>query len=163
MRVVVSYPGNLMDAQQAARAFHERDALAAFVTGLTFDESRLLRIGGCLGARIGKELRRRAVTQLPPELVVSYPWLDALRTGLSRCFKNPIYADMAWDASSHRFDNIVARRHLDGIQAVYAFEYTAKATFEHAGHRGVAKILALPSTDSKEFEEIKNREEARFP
>ena len=36
-------------------------------------------------------------------------------------------------------------------------------TFEQAEHRGIAKILALPSTDSKEFEDIKNREELRFP
>ena len=63
----------------------------------------------------------------------------------------------------NRFDHTVGRRHLDGIQAVYAFEYTAKATFEQAERRGIAKILGLPSTDSKEFEESKKREELRFP
>ena len=152
-----------MDAQQAARAFHERGALAAFVTGLAFHERSILRLGDYLGGRVTKELRRRAITQIPPDMVVSYPWLDALRTALSRCVKNPIYADMAWDALSHRFDHTVGQRHLDGIQAVYAFEYTAKYTFEQAERRGIAKILALPSTDSKEFEDIKNREESRFP
>ena len=152
-----------MDAQQAARAFHERGALAAFVTGLAYHESRLLRIGGSLGGRIKKELLRRAITQVPPDMIVSYPLLDALRTALSRCVKNSIYADMAWDAMSHRFDHAVGERHLESIQAVYAFEYTAKYTFEQAERRGIAKILGLPSTDSKEFEDIKNREESRFP
>jgi glycosyltransferase involved in cell wall biosynthesis len=163
MRVVVSFPGNLMDAQQAARAFYEREALAAFVTGLGFHEKNILRLGKYLGERITKELRRRAITEVPPNLICYHPSLEPLRTALSRCVKNPIYADMAWDALSHRFDNIVGKRHLDGVQAIYAFEYTAKATFEQAGHRGIAKMLAMPSTDSKEFEDIKNREESRFP
>ena len=163
LRVVVSYPGNFMDAQQAARAFHERGALAAYVTGLAIHERNILRLGDYLGGRVTKELRRRAITQIPPGMVVSYPWFDTLRTALSRWVKNPIYADMVWDAMSHRFDHTVGQRHLDGIQAIHAFEYTAKHTFQQAERHGIAKILALPSTDNKEFEDIKNREEARFP
>ena len=163
VRVVVSYPGNFMDAQQAARAFHERGALAAFVTGLAFDESKRLAPRRLSGRTRHERAAAPGNYPNPPGMVVSYPWLEALRTALSRWVKNPIYADMAWDAMSHRFDRTVGRRHLDGIQAVYAFEYTAKYTFEQAERRGIAKILALPSTDSKEFEDIKNREEARFP
>lgn len=163
MSVLVSYPGNFMDAQQAARAYHERAALAAFVTGLAFDEEGISRLRKYLGGRITNELRRRAVTQIPSDMVVSYPWLETTRTALSRWIKNPIYSDMAWDALSHRFDQTVGRRHLDDVQAVHAFEYTALSTFEQAERRGLAKILALPSTDSKEFEDIKNREESQFP
>lgn len=164
MGVVVSHPGYFIDAQQAARAFHERGALAAFVTGLAFDEgSTILRLGDSLGGRVAKELRRRAITQIPPGMVVTYPWIETLRTALSRWVKNPIYADMVWDAMSHRFDHTVGQRHLEGVQAVYAFEYTARYTFEQAECRGIAKILALPSTDNKEFEDLKNREESRFP
>jgi glycosyltransferase involved in cell wall biosynthesis len=163
MRVVVSFPGTLMDAQQAARAFYERQALAVFVTGLGFHEKTLLRLEKYLGERITKELQRRAITEVPSNLIFYHPWLEPFRTALSRCVKNPIYADMVWDALSHRFDDTVGRRHLDGVQAVYAFEYAAKATFEQAGRRRIAKILALPSTDNKEFEDIKNREESRFP
>jgi glycosyltransferase involved in cell wall biosynthesis len=167
VRVVVSYPGNFMDAQQAARAFHERGALAAFVTGLVFNETSVTRLSAHLPKhlkeRITKELERRAITQVPPGMIVSYPWFEALRTALSRIARNPVYADMAWDVSSHRFDRNVARRHLDSVQAVHAFEYTARFTFEQARRRGIATILAMPSIDSKEFDEIKAREESRFP
>jgi glycosyltransferase involved in cell wall biosynthesis len=152
-----------MDAQQAARAFHERGALRAFVTGLAFSERTLRRLRGCVSERIIKEMWRRAITEVPADLLVTYPWLDAARTLLSKSIRDPIYGDMAWDALSHRFDHLVGRRHLDALDAVHAFEYTAKFTFEQAEHHGVARILALPSTDSKEFEEIKNREESRFP
>src|ERR1700692_4376551 len=99
MRVVVSYPGNFMHAQQHARAFHEWGALAAFVTGLVIDDTSCsMRLAGCLSKdraeRIRRELQRRSVTQVPRSLVVSYPWREALRTSLSRYVKNPIYADM---------------------------------------------------------------------
>jgi glycosyltransferase involved in cell wall biosynthesis len=164
----VSYPGNFMDAQQAARAFHEHGMLAALVTGMVLDDSSLLmrlgnRLPRQLGARFCRELRRRSITQVPRSLVVSYPALEALRTVLARYIRNPIYADMAWDVRSHRFDRTVARRHLDGIELVYAFDYTARHTFEEAGRRGIARILALPSRDSKEFEAIRQREMSRFP
>src|SRR5579863_8432996 len=116
MQVVVTYPGNFMHAQQAARAFYENSMLAAFVTGMAlYDDSRLMRLAGNLpqplGGRLCHELRRRSITQIPRRLVISYPWLETLRTGLSRYARNPIWADMVWDASSHRFDRTVARRH----------------------------------------------------
>src|SRR5205823_12942183 len=63
----------------------------------------------------------------------------------------------------HRFGKRVGDRHLEGSDLVHAFEYTAKYSFEQARRRGVATVLALPSIDSREFEEIKAREEARFP
>src|SRR5262249_7860646 len=88
---------------------------------------------------------------------------DVARLVLARCFANPTYADLAWDAHAHRFDRIVARRHLDNIDIVHAFEYTAQYTFEAAGSRGISRVLALPSTDSRAFEAIRRREEARFP
>src|SRR5438874_4760721 len=157
-----------MHAQQAARAFHERGALAAFVTGLAFDDSSLAtRLTACLPRRLGeyirRELCRRSITQVPRGLIVPYPGFEALRTVLSRYCKNPIYADMVWDSWSHRFDRVVARRHLGGVNMVHAFEYTAQHTFEEAGRRGVARVLAMPSLDSKEFEDIKRQEELRFP
>jgi len=168
MRVVVSFPGNFMDAQQAARAFHERGALAGFVTGVNFAESGFVRklcahLPSGLDERAAKQLRRRTITQVPATKVVCYPWLEMLRIVLAKYVKNPTYADRAWDLLSHRFDRTVARRHLEGVQAVHAFEYTAKYTFEEAANRGVARILAMPSMDSKEVEDIKTLEEARFP
>jgi glycosyltransferase involved in cell wall biosynthesis len=166
--VIVSYPGNFMHAQQAARAFNERHALSAFVTAVNFNESNFLRklgahLPSALGHHMDQLLSRRAITQVPPSKIKCYPWLEILRTVLSRYIKNPIYGDMAWDAFTHHFDRCVARRHLEGNQAVFAFEYGAQYTFDEAARRGIARILALASTDSKEFEAIKNREEASFP
>ena len=157
-----------MHAQQAARAYHERAALTAFATGFVFTErgalARLVRrLPAGLAARAGRELRRREITEVPAEMLVSYPWLEVLRTAMSRYAKDPVFADFVWDVLSHRFDRTVARRRLDGVQAVHAFEYVAAYTFGEAARRGIARILSIPSIDSKEFEEIRRAEEARFP
>jgi glycosyltransferase involved in cell wall biosynthesis len=156
-----------MDAQQAARAFYERDVLAAFVTGLSVNERKIARFLGTLPADMKqlavKELRRRIVTEVPPELILSYPWLEGLRTVISRCVGNEIWTDIVWDLMSHSFDNAVARRHLNKIRMVYAFEYTARRTFQRAKDLGIARVLAIPSLDSREFEDIRNREQSLFP
>jgi len=169
MRALVSYPGNLCDARQAALAFHERGALATFVTGLVLDEDSFIRdvsraFGlAALDERLRREFGRRAVPEIPRDQVICYPWLEGLRTLFARYSKNPILADLAWDAMSFKFDRTVARRHLDGVDLVYAYEYTARATFERAKDRGCACILGVPSLDSLEFENIKNREKSQFP
>ena len=135
-----------MDAQQAARAFHEQGVLAAFVTGLVLDDKhvvgRLCALGlpASVSRRVPKELRRRAITEVPPDLIISYPWLETLRAMLARFAKNPIGADMAWDLLAHKFDRTVAHRHLAGIHIVHAFEYTARTTFEHAKDEGLSLI-----------------------
>ena len=169
MNAVVSYPGIFQDARQAALAFHERGQLAAFVTALVLHDNNIVKRFGevCLPAtfnqRLAREFRRRAVTEIPAERVISYPWLDGLRTILSRYSGNPVLADIAWDAMSGSFDRTVARRHLRGAQLVYAFEYTARHTFERAKAEGMARVLAMPSLDSAQFEAIKSAEVSRFP
>src|SRR5262245_24300204 len=131
MRVIVSYPGNFMHAQQAARAFYEHGTLTAFATGLAVDDRSIVnRLSAYLPARLDrhvqKELRRREITEVPPNVIVSYyPWLEILRSMLSRYARNPIWADVAWDVMSHAFDRAVSRR-LEGVHAVHAFEYTAR-------------------------------------
>src|SRR5947207_19819 len=117
-----------MDAQQAASAFHESDALVAFVTGIAFEEHGLaMRLSTSLpshlGERVRRELRRRSITEVPRHLVISYPWLEGLRISVSRCLENPVFADVVWDCWAHRFDRIIARHHLHGTDIVYAFEY----------------------------------------
>src|SRR5262249_31084606 len=112
---------------------------------------------------VTKELQRRAITQVPPHLIVSYPGLETVRTMLARTMRSPIGADIAWDISSRNFDRTVARQHIAGCDAVYAFEYTARDTFKRAKEMDIARILALPSLDSKTSEELKGHEESQFP
>lgn len=169
MKVTVSFPGVLMDAQQAALAYHEEQVLREFVTtvkltqGNLFEQlSKTLPVNA--GSRFRKELNRRYISTVPIDSVASCcTGLELLRTAFARYSRNPILADIVWDQLSHRFDKGVARGHLRGIGIVHAFEYTGQYTFERARELGIARVLAMPSTSSRQFEQTKLREMERFP
>lgn len=168
MRTVVSNPGNMAHAQNVARAFAERGVLEAFVTTFSFRRDGL--IASCLARapsktvkRFGQQLMRRSVDQVPLRLVHHHPKWEILRSAAMKAGAGPVVTDFLWDRMSHSFDELVARRYVTQAPAVSAFEYTALATFQRAKQRGVAKILQLPSLDSKMFEEIQRREKREWP
>ena len=86
-----------------------------------------------------------------------------LRTVAVRAGAGPVLVDRLWDRMSHNFDAFVARNYVPKAKAVYAYEYTAKATFERARAEGVAAILDLPSLDSRSFEALQRAEREKFP
>lgn len=169
MKATVSFPGVLIDAQQAALAYHEQHALSEFVTTIKLARGNLFeRLGnelqGRIGDRLQKELSRRYISTIPLEQVASRcAGLELLRTASARYIANPVISDFLWDRQSHRFDRQVAQRHLSGLDIIHAFEYTALYTFERAGELGIARVLAMPSTSSRKFEEMKLQEIERFP
>lgn len=169
MRTLVAFPGNGDFAQQVALAFHERRALAAFMTTFRFRENgaigRLLdRLPVPPLKRLKQELSRRSIRHLPEDVIEERPVLEvarsvALKAGLGRRI-----VDQIWDVSSHDFTRAIGRRLCEsGVGAVYAYEYTALEAFQQAGRRGVARILDLPSLHNRAFEELQREEKARFP
>ena len=167
MRAVVAYPGGGAFAQQAALAFQEQGWLAAFVTTLAHRTDgplakALARLPGGLGRRLEAELGRRAVI-LDPAKVKTYPLWELARLGAMRAGAGPVLVDRAWDRLSHSFDRTVADRHVPGAEVVYAYEYTALASFERARREGVATVLELPSLSSRAYEALQRGERARHP
>jgi glycosyltransferase involved in cell wall biosynthesis len=163
MQTVLAYPGNMAHAQHAARALMEAGALEAFVTTYAYRREGLL--GSVLrrlpfeGSRcVARQLTRRTIEELPPHLVHTYPMWELLRSGAMMSGAGPVITDQVWDRMSHSFDALVARRYVARAQAIQVFEYTALAAFERAKKEGVARILHLPSLDSKQFEDIQQRE-----
>ena len=167
MRSVVAFPGTMAHAQQVARALAQRGALDAFVTTFSYRaDGALARVARALpeslGARATRQLMRRRV-DLPDALVHSTPGWEIARTLLAQTSLSPTIGDRVWDHASFRFDAMVARRFVPRTQAIHAFEYTARAAFERAGELGVARVLHMPSLDSRAFETIRLRERADFP
>lgn len=168
MRTVVAYPGTMAHAQHCARALWEADRLEAFVT--TFAHRPEGRLAALLGRMPGpqargvlRQLARRDVAEVPPDLVRCHPGWEVLRTLAARAGAGPVAVDRIWDRMSHAFDARIARRYVPRAEAVMAFEYTALGAFEAAARRGVARILQLPSRDSLESETLRRREHARRP
>jgi glycosyltransferase involved in cell wall biosynthesis len=165
MRTILFYPGNMAHAQQAGRALHEAGALQAFVTAFAYmPDGKLARLLAALpgGAKLSAQLCRRAVDELPAHLVHTHPAWELLRTAASK-LGGPIITDMIWDTLSHRLDALVARRYVPHAQAIQGFEYTVHDAFERAREMGVARILHVPSLDNEQFNEIQQRETAKWP
>lgn len=157
----------MADAQHSARALMEAGALDAFVTSFVYRRdgalaSLLERLPLKQAKRLNRQLARREIEQVPAHLVHSYPVWELLRSGLMMLGAGPVITDQIWDRMSHSFDALIARRYVPRAQAIEAFEYTALAAFERAKKEGVARILHLPSLDSKQFEEIQRREKHNY-
>jgi glycosyltransferase involved in cell wall biosynthesis len=145
---IVSYPGVMMPAQQVALAFEEVGELRAFATTLAFHASEpFFRLAP---PRIRRELARREVSTLPRSRLQRHPLWEVIRTAAARANASPEFVDRVWDFASHAFDRRVARS-LDGVRRVYAYEYTARATFERARSEGIQTVLDLPSLDTREL------------
>ena len=142
--------------------------LDAYVTTFAYSPKGLLgRTFACIPGSIGQKLRRdferRSLTSLPSDLVKTFPLWEVARTAAAKSGCSPIFVDRIWDRLCFNFDALVAGRFVPGTAAVYAYEYTAKATFERARAEGVAAILDLPSLNSRAFEDLQRAEKQRFP
>ncbi len=168
MRTLVAFPSTANFGQQVALAFHERDALAAFVTSYVYRDdgttARLLRaMPASMGTKLATQLRRRTISVLPRDVIEDRPFWEILRTLCSKIGGGALIADRLWDRMSLDYTRHVARRLCNGVDAIYAYEYTALEAFASAEKRGVARILDFPSLNSRQFEELQRRETANHP
>lgn len=167
MLSVLAHVGNMMHAQQAARALFEVGCLDAYVTGFAWrSDSRLSKLLDAVPVhrlnQISSELKRRAISEVPQALVHTYPLWDFMRT-LAQRGDFPILGDMLWEHMTHNLDEIVAQKYVPRVQAIQGFEYGAASSFRAAEKLGVARVLHLPALDSKAFEEIRRREKDLWP
>lgn len=168
MRTLVAFPSTAIFGQQAALAFAERDALEAFLTTFAWrSDSALARalraLPGGFGAKLERELARRAVTAAPGARVEIRPFWEVLRTMAAKAGAGAPLVDRIWDHLSHEFTRAAGRRLARGGDAIYAYEYTALEAFDAAERLGKARILDFPSLNSRQFEELQRREKARHP
>jgi glycosyltransferase involved in cell wall biosynthesis len=165
MLTIVSYPGSSVFAQQVARAFLEQKALQAYATTFVFHSDgvldRALRwVPVSIAGELPRNLGRRSLPIVPSSFVRARPFWEIVRTGASWAGANPAFVDRIWDQMSHDFDRWVGG--VSQAEAVYAYEYTALATFEHARAQGVARVLDLPSLNSRDFEALQHAEKEKF-
>ena len=168
MRAVVSYPGNMMHAQQAALALAEVNALDVYVTTFAWNThgplaALLKSIPLSAGRQIERTLSRRSLSEVPWDKVRTHPFWELVRSAMLVTGHHLVLTDLAWDRLSHSFDSMVARHYVPFTDLIVAFEYCALATFKHAKQLGVPSVLHLPALDSRQFEEIQHREKSVWP
>lgn len=168
MRTLVAFPSTATFAQQAALAFHERGALVAYLTAFAYQQDgridRLLKpLPQTIRTRLEAQLKRRTITELPPELVEQQAFWEIVRVLADKAGASAPVIDRIWDRLSHEFTRHAGRRLVSGVDAVYAYEYTAREAFEAAAQRGIVRILDFPSLNSRQFETLQLREKALHP
>lgn len=139
-RVVLSHPGNAPFVQHAARALEEAGLLSAYVTTFVYQRDSALgrSLRGALSLLMrdaDRQLSRRVITEVSHDLVRSHPLPEIIRMASAKS-AGSITTDRVWEVTEKWFDRLVARQHLDGVTAAYAYEHAALATFTEQERRG---------------------------
>lgn len=168
MKTLVAFPSTAIFGQQAARAFLERDELDAFLTSFAFkDGSTLARLLKALPGRWPRgllaELRRRGLSALPDHAVETRAFWELARTAADKFGGSRRQVDLLWERLSLDFTRAARRRLRHGVDAIYAYEFTALEAFEEAKRRGIARVLDFPSLNSRQFQELQRAQKATWP
>ncbi len=154
--------------QQAARTVHEAGQLARFVTTVhdqpaSLAQRTLAQLGRLAGRDLSPQFRRRAVTEMPPELVHSHPWGEVLRLAVGAFDRDGRPTDFIWEKTEHAFDRRVSRSLTPDLTGVYGFEHSSLATFRRARDLGLRVAYDVPAPDSEYVHALLDRELERFP
>ena len=168
MSVLIFHASTAPFVQQAARALHEAGLLDRYYTAVRNDPESLWQRAACTAARIvgadlRRQLQRRAVTEIPPELVTSYPFRELVRLATGALDRGGRLTDLVWQWAEPGFDRRVARQLHPGLRGVYGFEFASLATFETARARGLRVIYDVPAPEPRFVQAMLNREIAAFP
>lgn len=168
MKTLVAFPSTAIFGQQAALAFEEHGELEAYLTSFAHRHggvaAKLLgAIPGGRGLRLLRELERRSITALPGHRVETRPFWEIVRTLADKGGLGRIGVDRIWDHLSQDFTRAAGRRLGPGIDAIYAYEYTALEAFAAAERSGAFRILDFPSLNSRQFQELQRAQKAAHP
>ena len=146
--VLLSHPTGNQNLRNALRSLAENEMLAEFWTTIAWDtRSPWNRI---LPADLRAQFARRAYADAPQDRVRTVPWREMVRLNAKHVnLENLLCSDerpFSVIGMYRQFDGRVARRlgTID-IDAVYAYEGGALATFREARKSGVTAVYELPS------------------
>ncbi|MCC5657836.1 glycosyltransferase family 4 protein [Nostoc sp. XA010] len=169
--IALIHPTGNPFARNAAISLGEAGLLQEVITTIAHNpegniSQYLKRLPAQISNSIANELGRR--TWIPPNGVAmrSHPWGEAMRltlvkTGLSKGFGFGSQGPIDWVYAS--LDRHVAKHHLQGLAAVYAYEDGAATTFEAAKQQGILCLYDLPILFYRMAREIQQEEVERFP
>jgi glycosyltransferase involved in cell wall biosynthesis len=153
--------------QQVARALEETGSLSTFFCTLVDQPgarwqawaSSLASLGG---VDLQRDLRRRAITEVPLQRVRSYPRREVLRMLQVRLLQDPVLGDRIFHWALDGFEQWVASQ-LDGLDLIYGYEYGSLGIFQSARQLGVRTVYDLPSPEHDFVDQLLATEYVRFP
>jgi glycosyltransferase involved in cell wall biosynthesis len=168
MKIVLANPGVGPFVQQTALALIEADLLASYWTTFADQpEARwrkiVVKLSSVLGFDIERELKRRAVQEVPATFLRRMPFWEVARSLMSKIGMDPRLVDSIWEYEMLSFDHRVAERGLEKANGIYGYEYSTLASFERAEKNGLARIYEVPSPEHDFVENLIQHEIQQFP
>lgn len=170
-RISLIHPMGNPNSREAALALSEAGLLSEIITTIAYNpkgwlSSYLDLLPHTIKNKIADELGRR--TWIAPQGVSmrSHPWNEAIRiamvkTGLNNRLGFNLQQTADWIYAS--LDRHVSQHHLEGLDAVYAYEDGAASTFEAAKQQGIFCLYDLPILFYRKSRDIQAEEANRFP
>src|SRR3954471_15518718 len=130
MSIAVFHPSVAPFVQQVARAVHEAGWLDRFYTTLrdnpkSWKQRTACPVAKLIGRDFRAKLKRRSITEVPPDLVTSFPWGELLRLASSPFDRTGRLTDLIWEKTENAFAQKVSRRLHGDLSAVYGFEHSS--------------------------------------
>ncbi|NEQ21777.1 MAG: glycosyltransferase family 4 protein [Microcoleus sp. SIO2G3] len=170
-RISLIHPTGNPFSRQAAIAFAEVGLLQEVITTIAYDpesswSGALNLLPKAIRNRVNQELERR--TWVPPTgvQIQTYPLPEIIRLAL---VKTSLYRrfGLSYQGLADRvyasLDRYVASHHLQGLDAVYAYEDGAATTFQAAKQQGILCLYDLPIVFYPTSRDIQVEEAKRFP
>lgn len=160
--LILSHPIGNANVRQAVRALNDVGLLREFWTSLAWHPEYLL--AKMLPRSLSRELRRRTFSHVHPDQVHCYPWLEAGRIVANRFrLEGLTRHEVGWfsvDAVYRGLDAAVASRlqRAKNVEAIYAYEDGAVASFRVARKLGLKTIYELPIGYWRCYQELMEEE-----
>ena len=115
MKIVLAHPGVGPFVQQTARALMEADLLASYWTMFADQPDArwrraLVQLASLVDVNVERELRRRAIEEVPPALLRLAPGWELVRVLLTKMKVDPRIVDAVWEHGVVKFDREVASK-----------------------------------------------------
>lgn len=170
-RISLIHPTGNPYSRNCAIAFSEAGLLEKIITTIAYNPdsfaSRSLHLlPKPIQHRIEQELKRRTWTLAETVTLQTYPWLEVVRLALVRTRLNRrigLGDQQLTDWVYASLDRHVAKHHLQGLDAVYAYEDGAADTFNAAKQQGIFCFYELPIVFYHLSQKIQVEEAQRFP
>lgn len=170
-RISLIHPMGNPNSREAALALWEAGFLYEIIATIAYNPkgrvSRYLNLlPNTIKNRVADELGRRTWIAPKGVLMRTHPWKEVMRIALVRSGLNyrlgySLQETVDWIYAS--IDRHVAQHHLEGLNAVYAYEDGAATTFQAAKRQGIICLYDLPIVFYRTSRDIQAEEAGRFP
>jgi len=170
-RISLIHPTGNPNAHNCAIALSEAGLLSEIITTIAYNPQGsfspyLTLLPKTIRDRVAQELGRRSWVPPLGAQMRTHPWQEVMRlllvkTGLYRRLGFS-YQELV-DRIYTSLDRHVAEHHLQGLDAVYAYEDGAATTFQAAKQQGIRCLYDLPIAFYRTSRTLLEQEAERFP